>query len=76
MSSESGIFHHLPCFNTDHLGVQSTPEGLPRLGVPPSSLQYPVARALPAPQRLVCYTLLPFCPQPCPRRGLIDYLTF
>lgn len=34
MSSESGVFHHLPCFNTDHLGPQSTPEGLPRLGVP------------------------------------------
>lgn len=33
MSSESGVFHHLPCFNTDHLGPQSTPEGLPRLGV-------------------------------------------
>ena len=34
MSSESSVFHHLPCFNTDHLSLQSTPESLPRLGVP------------------------------------------
>jgi hypothetical protein len=62
VSSESGVFHHLPCFTPTILARSRRRKACLASEFPPSSLQYPVARALPAPQRLVCHTLPPFCP--------------